>query len=153
MPDGEGEEFTAFFADAEPRLRRSLVAAYGPERGREATAEALSYAWEHWERVRDMGNPVGYLYRVGQSKTRPRRLPLVFPPPRTADAAVVEPGLPAALGELSERERQVVVLTEGFRLTFREVAELIDVSISSVQSYKERGLAKLRAAMGVSEGA
>jgi hypothetical protein len=70
--------FEVFYDLAEPRLRRALVAAYGTERGREATCEALAWAWEHWNDVRGMANPVGYLYRVGQSRTRPRRHRPVF---------------------------------------------------------------------------
>lgn len=148
-PDG----FAAFFAETEPRLRRALVAAYGPQRGREAAAEALAYAWQHWDRVRDMGNPAGYLYRVGQSRTRERLLPPLFPPVPAGREPWTEPELPAALESLSERERAAVVLIEGFGWTYREVAEMTDVSISSVQSYRERGLRKLREALGVTEGA
>ena len=40
------EAFTEFVQSVEPRLRLALMAGYGPERGREATAEALAYAWE-----------------------------------------------------------------------------------------------------------
>ena len=69
------EVFTEFVGTVEPRLRIALVARYGPERGREATAEALAFAWEHWERVGQMDNPIGYLFRVGQSKSRSRRRP------------------------------------------------------------------------------
>ena len=65
--------FTEFVAETEPVLRRVLTAAWGSERGREATAEALAYGWEHWERIREMENPAGYLYRVGRD--RARRLP------------------------------------------------------------------------------
>lgn len=43
----------------EPRLRRALCAAYGMELGREATAEALAYAREHWRRLRVTDNPAG----------------------------------------------------------------------------------------------
>jgi hypothetical protein len=50
----------------------ALAAAAGIEAGREATAEALAYGWEHWDRVGSMENPVGYLYRVGRSKARKR---------------------------------------------------------------------------------
>ena len=64
------EGFAAFFAVAEPRLRRALVAAYGADRGGDATSEALVYGWQHWDRVREMANPVGYLYRVGQSLSK-----------------------------------------------------------------------------------
>ena len=45
------------------------------------------------------------------------------------------------------------VLIEGFGWTYREVAEMTDLSISSVQSYRERGLQKLRAALGVTDDA
>jgi hypothetical protein len=69
----DDDGFEDFFAVAEPRLRRALVAAYGIERGREAAAEALAYGWEHWSKVRAMKNPTGYLYRVGQSRSRARK--------------------------------------------------------------------------------
>ena len=35
-------DFESFFASTEPSLRRALVAGFGGERGREATAEALA---------------------------------------------------------------------------------------------------------------
>ena len=74
-------EFTAFVHEFEPRLSFALAAAYGPDVGREATADALMYAWEHWERVSAMSNTVGYLYRVGQTKAkRHRRRRIVCPP-------------------------------------------------------------------------
>ena len=148
-PDG----FPAFFADTEPRLRRALVAAYGPQRGREAAAEALAYAWQHWDEVRTMANAAGYLYRVGQSRTRPRLVPPLFPPVPEGREPWVEPELTAALESLTERERVATVLIEGFGWTYREVAEMTDLSISSVQSYRERGLQKLRAALGVTDDA
>lgn len=153
MPDATADGFGEFFAEAEPRLRRALVAAYGGERGREAAAEAFAYAWEHWERVSTMENPVGYLYRVGQSRSRPRLVPQPFPPVPAGDGVLVEPELPRALAGLSERERLAVVLIEGFGWTFREVAELEELTVSSVQSYLNRGLTKLRAALGVSKDA
>jgi RNA polymerase sigma-70 factor (ECF subfamily) len=149
----DGATFEAFFADAEPRLRRALVAAHGADRGREAAAEALAYGWQHWERVRAMDNPVGYLYRVGQTKARSRAEPPVFPVPPEDAGRWIEPSLPGALQALSERERFAVVLIEGFGWGYREVAELNDVSISSVQSYLNRGLRKLRRSLGVTEGA
>ena len=149
MPDPDDEGFAAFFAEAEPRLRRALIAAYGPDRGRDAAAEALAYAWQHWERVHMMDNPIGYLYRVGQSRTRPRKAPVAFSAPGGPEAPWIEPELPGALAALSERERLAVVLVEGFGWTQREVAELVEVSPSSVQSYLGRGLEKLRTALGV----
>ena len=66
------ETFTRFFEEAEPRLRVALGAALGQERGRDAASEALAYAWENWDRLQEMENPIGYLYRVGPSKVRRR---------------------------------------------------------------------------------
>src|SRR6476660_7757349 len=54
-PDG----FEAFVATHERRLRQALTASFGIDRGREAAADALAYAWEHWDRVAAMANPAG----------------------------------------------------------------------------------------------
>jgi len=146
----EEHAFVMFARDVEPKLRHALVAAYGADRGLEATNDALLYGWRHWDRVWAMENPAGYLYRVGQSLARRRRLaPRTWWPDAGRGEPWVEPGLSAALGALSKRQRQVVVLTESFEFTHAEVAELLGISASSVQTHLERGLAKLRAALGV----
>lgn len=145
--------FAEFHAAAEPRLRRALIARYGGEIGREAAAEALAYAWENWGRVQGMGNPLGYLYRVGQSRSRrlwPKRAVFTTTPGQPGPPWI-EPGLPAALNKLSARQRQVVVLVHGFEYTHQEVAELLGISRSSVQNHVERGLAKLRSDLEVTD--
>jgi predicted RNA polymerase sigma factor len=73
------EDFTVFVGEVEPKLSYALAAAYGVEVGRESTADALAYAWENWPKLREMNNPAGYLYRVGQSaaKKHRRRPPLM----------------------------------------------------------------------------
>jgi RNA polymerase sigma factor (sigma-70 family) len=153
-PDAPGgtREFETFVLATEPPLRRALVAAYGYEDGREAAAEALAYAWEHWAKVRDMPNAPGYLYRVARtsaSRSRRWRRPrlLLALPPR--DEIHFEPGLPAALASLTERQRVAVVLVHGFGYTLREVAELTGIKITTVQNHLERGLGRLRARLGV----
>jgi len=141
--------FEDFYEHAEPRLRRALVAALGPVRGRDAAAEALAYAWEEWEKVGAMDAPLGYLFRVGQSKTRGRRAPVVFPPAAERTEPWVEPGLPAALEALAEQQRVCVVLAHGYGWTHREIAEVLGVARTTVQNHVERGLARLRSAMEV----
>ena len=140
--------FAEFVAEVEPRLRRALVAAYGGERGREAVAEALAWGWEHWSELAVMDNPAGYLYRVGQSRTRPRKEPPRFEAPPGAEPWI-EPELLPALAALTERQRVAVVLVHGFGWTHREVADLTDLAVTSVQNHVERGLEKLRAALEV----
>ena len=140
------EEFTAFVTEHEPRLRRAFVAAYGGYRGREATAEALAYAWEHWNRLSGMHNVPGYLFRVGQSRTKDRRDRSTFAPADKGDP-LFEPGLEPALKALSDRQRTAVVLVHGFQWTLREVAELTGTKVTTVQNHLERGLVKLRRAL------
>lgn len=144
MPVSAGD-FEAFFVEAEPRLRRALVAACGRD-GRDATAEALAWAWENWDRVEQLTNPTAYLYRVGRSKVRRRRQRPIFAAP-ASDMPWVEPALTPALAALSEQQRVVVVLVHGYGWSHREVAELLEVSASTVQSHLERALARLRAAL------
>ncbi|MBX3284484.1 MAG: hypothetical protein KF703_03995 [Actinobacteria bacterium] len=145
--------FDRFVREVEPRLRRALVAAYGPDTGRDATVDALGWAWANWDRMEALDNPAGYLYRVGQTKAREARRPLrsVTPEPAAVDdrAPWVEPELEPALLALTEPQRVAVVLCHGFQWTHREVAELLDVSSSTVQNHVERGLAHLRRALEV----
>lgn len=145
--------FEAFVRDAEPRLRRALVAAYGFEEGRDAAAEALAYAWEHWARLQDVTNLPGYLFRVAQSRTRGRRRrePALFDVPGWSEHRF-EPGLPSALATLSERQRLAVVLVHGYGCTLREVSDLIGVKQTTVQNHLERGLTRLRTMLGVNDG-
>lgn len=149
-PQTSGQTFADFHGQAEPKLRRALIARYGGEVGREATAEALAYGWENWSRISTMDNPVGYLYRVGQSRSRPLRpRRAVFEVRPQSEPPWVEPGLPPALNKLSARQRQVVVLVHGFEYTHQEVADLLGISRSSVQNHVERGLARLRSELEV----
>ncbi len=148
--DRDREDFTAFVERVELRLRRALIAAYGLETGEEATRDALAYAWEHWDRVKIMGNPAGYLYRVGQSGARRLRRWRPFAQDRR-DSRIpdVEPGLHRALQRLPRNQRVAVVLVHGFCWSAAEVAELLEIAPTTVRSHVERALGKLRAALEV----
>lgn len=146
--------FTSFIEHVARPLRQALIAAYGPDVGAEVTAEALAYAWEHWDRISEMHNPAGYLYRVGQSHARRgifRKPPRYEPPRLAADAPWIEPGLAPAIASLSERQRAAVVLVHGYGWTITEVAEMWDVTFSTVSAHIDRAMAKLRKTLGVSE--
>jgi len=146
------ETFTEFVRNAGGRVHQGLMAVLGPELGSDAAAEALSYAWEHWDRVGAMENPAGYLFTVGRSKGRrmAKRKP-VFPlPSRHVDEMPwIEPALPAAITALSERQRMATLLVHGGGWTLAEVAELLGVDRGTVKKHAERGMAKLRNAMEV----
>jgi DNA-directed RNA polymerase specialized sigma24 family protein len=141
-------EFTEFVERVEPRLRQALVALCGTDRARDAVADGLAYAWQHWERVRAMDNPAGYVYRVARSRTRPRRTRAVFPE-AAAGMPDVEPGLPDALAGLPERQRVAVLLVHGWDWRHEDVAEVMGVSVSTVRNHLARGLDRLRTELGV----
>jgi DNA-directed RNA polymerase specialized sigma24 family protein len=142
------DEFSAFVTTAEPKLRRALVALCGAEEARDATAEALAYAWQHWDRVAGMQNPTGYVYRVARSRARPPRRRPAFPDVPSS-LPEIEPGLPRALSELPERQRVAVLLVHGWDWTPGEVAEMLGVSVSTVRNHVARGLARLRGLLKV----
>ncbi len=145
------DAFAGFVQDAEPKLRNALCAAFGPDIGREATADALAFAWEHWERILQVPTPTGYLWGVGRNRARRmmRRRPVGFDPPEAIGVPWVEPGLPAALAGLTERQRVAVMLVHGMEWTLKEVADLLGIAKSSVQNHAERGLRRLRRQLGV----
>lgn len=144
------DAFTAFMKDTQPRVAIALTAAFGPERASEATAEAFVYIWQNWDRISGMENPAGYVYRVARSRIRPARAgrPVQSPAFHSVEGHV-EPGLRAAMENLSPRQRSVVVLVEGYGYTHQEVAATLGISRSSVRRHRERGLSKLRRALGV----
>lgn len=141
-------DFDEFVRSVEPRLRPALVARLGPTDGREATAEALAWAWQRWPQPSGLTNPVGYLYRVGMSRTRRIRRPSpVWGSPNTSDDTehlARDGAIREALSRLTPPQRVAVVLVDGFGWTLAEVAELRRTGRSTVQKHLERGRTRLR---------
>lgn len=144
-------EFDAFVTRVEPQLRTALVATYGAVDGRSAVVDALSWAWEHWDRVLELDRPVGYLYRVGQTaaaRYRVRPLPTIaLSPARPDDPAteVVDREVIGALAQLPEQQRTSVLLVHGYGWSQVDVAELLGVTPSTVSAHLRRALPKLAA--------
>jgi DNA-directed RNA polymerase specialized sigma24 family protein len=145
-------DFVAFVETIEPRLRRALMAAYGFEVGRDAAAEALAWAWEHWDAMGGISIPLGYLFRVGQSRVRRRKVRVLHSRNPWAEPWV-EPQLSAALRSLSAKQRVSVVLVHGYAWTLAEVGTLLGIKETTVQNHVERGLARLRNELGVDSDA
>jgi RNA polymerase sigma factor (sigma-70 family) len=159
----EPAAFSEFVAAVEPRLRRALVAAYGLDLGRDAAADALAWAWQHWDRVHAMTNPAGYLWRVGQTsvrRTTRRRVHEVvdgreFELELIEDGRGerrVEPALNAALDGLSPQQRAAVVLVHGHGYSLSEAGEALGCSISTIRNHVARALRRLHAALEVDHG-
>lgn len=145
MSDGE---FEAFVRDARMRLRRALIGAVGLDRVEDAVAEALAWAVEHRAELAGMGNPVGYLFRVGQSRVRARKQPR-FLAAGVTELPEVEPGLPAALASLPDAQRVSVWLAHGCAWSHAEIGEALGIAPSTVATHVARAMSRLRAELGV----
>lgn len=143
--------FASFEADGLSRLRVALVSTHGVEVGGEAAADAVSYAWEHRDRLAAMANPVGYLYRVGQSAGRRhlrRQRQPVLPVVSESFEDRVDPDLPVALARLSDRQRVAVVLVHVNAWTYEEAATAMGVDVSTVRTHVARALERLKEFLG-----
>jgi RNA polymerase sigma-70 factor (ECF subfamily) len=144
--DTHDPDFESFAAGEGERLRRALVSAYGVDAGCDAWADALAWAWEHWARTAEMDNPVGYLFRVGQTSARRQRRwrrVIVFPA-EVGDAGEMGARLDEALVGLSQRERTVALLVHGYGYSYAEVAEVTCTSVASVRNDLHRAMKRLR---------
>jgi RNA polymerase sigma factor (sigma-70 family) len=146
--------FTTFVESDALRLRQVLLARFGVDVGCEVWGETVTWAWEHRGRVREMTNPVAYLYRVAQSASRRyvrwhRRVVLV-----SNDEALMENGrmvdldLVDALGSLRRDQRVAVTLVHAYGWSYAEVAELLGISVAATTNHVHRGLRTLRRALG-----
>lgn len=150
--DSDAAWFEDFASSSGVRLRQALIARYGVERGCDAFSMALLWAWEHRDRLRGMGSPVGYLFRVAQSEVRPelrweRRVVLVDVDERV-DGENLDVDLVRALARLSGPQRTAVVLVHAYGWSYAEVADVLGVSVAAVTNHVHRGLQRLRGLLG-----
>jgi RNA polymerase sigma factor (sigma-70 family) len=148
MLDEASEMESKLLVQLEPRLRRALVSRFGMDVGADAAADAIAWGVEHVDRLVEMQNPTGYLYRVGQSAARRHlqagRVPLRF----VSEDSRSAPDLPGDVFEelklLKPEQRVAVLLVHGYGFTYRDVAEILSVSESAVTNHVHRGMRRLR---------
>ncbi|MGC5290737.1 SigE family RNA polymerase sigma factor [Micromonospora sp. DT231] len=150
------ESFHEFVVHRSPALSRTAYLLTGDHQLAEDLVQtALARTYRHWRRVRD-GNPEAYVRRVMYHQQvswwRRRRLAerLEAEPAEQADvdhseATTLRVTLNAALGQLSPRQRAVIVLRYYEDLTEAQVAEVLGCSIGTVKRHGHDGLRRLRA--------
>ncbi len=150
----DDQGFRRFATEYGRRLCQALIPVAGLDGAHDATSDTLVYAWQHWDRVRGLDNPQGYLYVMARRRVshRPPGPGPLLPAPAPTELPDVEPQLIEALGQLTEMQRQVVWLVDGFGWGLTEVARLLDISISTVRNHRARGLDHLRAHLKVGTG-
>lgn len=146
--DAGFDSFEGFIVTASVRLRRAFVARYGVDFGVEACSESIAWACANQTRLMAMTNPVGYLYRVGQtairSQVRWQRAPLFPAEVVDHDVLPADDGLHVALAKLTRDQRCAVMLVHAYGYRYTEAAELLDIPVSTLKNHLSRGLTRLR---------
>ena len=160
------DDFEVFAAGVLPKLLRlaSRVSANRPD-AEDLAAEALARAYASWGRVRSLPFRDGWVLRTAanlacdQARQRARRhvsqedSGITFPGssaeagsgalPGFEQAAAERLDLSGALGRLSRRQRQAVVLHYLVGLTIEETAVAMRASADTIKKHMARALAKL----------
>jgi RNA polymerase sigma-70 factor (ECF subfamily) len=149
--DGFEEAFDQLFPRAFRMARRMLGDAAAAE---DVAAEAMARAYARWSKVSVLPYRDGWLLRVAANLAidRMRRRPpqLHAPPAREFEDEVdLRLALNAALLTLAPRQRQAIALHYLGGLSDREVADALGISLGSVKTHIHRGIAGLRARLGV----
>jgi RNA polymerase sigma-70 factor (sigma-E family) len=163
MPRGDAE-FAEFAAASFHRLRRAaFLLTRNTQQAEDAAQAALVKTYASWRRVWRQ-DPYAYSRRIMVNHLKDQwRRPireesheLAQIPERPSDRDVADDvaeqqWLMAALGELADRERAVVVLRHYCDLSEKEVAAELNIALGTVKSLSSRGLAKLRVSLDPAE--
>lgn len=142
--------------DVEQTVRRALVARHGLDAGVDAAADAIAWGLEHTDRLGDIDNVAGYLYRVGQTAARRQRrwtrrvvsLSTNAAAERVTEDVSFDPDLFQALERLNHEQRVAVVMVHCWSYRYREVADVLGISEAAVTNHVHRGLQRLRDELG-----
>jgi RNA polymerase sigma factor (sigma-70 family) len=156
-----GQEFTRFYtASKDDCLRIVLVNVGDRHLAEDLVAEAFTWAWMSWRKVREHPVPRAWVVRTALnahvSWWRRRRRELTVDDPtaltglegsqlaRSADPGL-DQALVAALRLLPLRQREVITLRVFFDLDTGATAKLLGISPGTVGAHLHRALAALRA--------
>jgi RNA polymerase sigma factor (sigma-70 family) len=151
----EGRGFEAFFRDERSRLFGSMLLITGDGyEAEELVQDAFFRVWERWDRVRNMDDPSGYLYRTALNAHRSAYRRAV----RAAKRAIAPPGEPdpfvtvaardavlRALQAMTPRQRAAMVLTELHGFATEEAAAMLGIQPGTVRVLVSKGRAALKA--------
>lgn len=136
-----------FLRAAQPRLKRAFLGTLGPSRADDALSAAFEWAAVNWNRLTEMENPVGYLYRVGSTRSTPPNVPTLLPAAAEVGLPDFEPRLVPAMLELPQTQRTAVWLIHACGWKHADAADAMGVGESTVGTHASRGLAALQNAL------
>lgn len=133
-----------FLRGARPRLMRAFLGSLGPSRADDALSAAFEWAVANWNRLSEMENPIGYLYRVGATRSMPPKAHIELPPAAEVGLPDFEPRLVPAMLNLPVTQRTAVWLIHACGWNYNDAAQAMGVGESTVGTHASRGLAALR---------
>jgi RNA polymerase sigma factor (sigma-70 family) len=154
------ETFEDFFHANYERLLRAMYLATGNRHEAEDLAQdAMARVLERWDRVREMANPVGFVFRVALNRRRSllRRLSIALRRAPTAQPeSVSEPTsavddrdmIRRALGSLPDTQREALVLCDWLGMTDVQAAETLQLSAGAVRTRLSRARSSMRQLLG-----
>jgi RNA polymerase sigma factor (sigma-70 family) len=154
-----GVGFSEFFQREHLRLGRAIYLLTGDrDEAEDLVQEALARAYEKWDRVSQMAEPAGYVYRIASNLHRRRsrkhlrlrtlvedRRAMDVTPAEAADARI---DLMRALAMLPRDQREALVLVEMFDVDPSTAGEALGIKAVSVRVRLHRARVRLREILG-----
>jgi RNA polymerase sigma factor (sigma-70 family) len=155
---GVPSTFEGLFDQEHLRLHGALCLLTGdPHEAEELSQDAFVRVWEHWDRVRVMADPTGYLYRTAMNayRSRYRRALLALrnpsplrEAPDSLSAIDDRDAIVRRLRHLTRTQRAAVVLLDLLDFTSEEAATILRSTPGAVRTQASRGRATLRKSEG-----
>jgi RNA polymerase sigma factor (sigma-70 family) len=149
--------FEDFFEREKGDLYRAMcLVTHDRHEAEDITQEALVRVFERWDRVGEMDDPHGYLYRTAMNVFRSRYRRAILATRRTIGVAHPDDEIAnvdsrnatvLALATLSPRQRAAVVLTDLLGFPSEEAAQMLGIRASTLRMHASRAHAALKARM------
>jgi RNA polymerase sigma-70 factor (ECF subfamily) len=154
----EPRSFEVFFAYEHARLFGALCLVTGNRsEAEEIMQDAFLRLWERWDRVAEIDDPSGYLFRTAMNVFRNRYRRAAVALRKTISIAPTEDALATvedrdvvvrALRDLTPDQRAAVVLTGYVGLTSEEAGAVLGMRASTVRTLATRARAAIREKAG-----
>ena len=148
------DTFETFFEQQYTNLLKAMYLVTGNRHeAEEITQDAFVRALERWDRVRRADNRPGYLYRIAvnlyRSKLRrlargARKTPKPAPDADPFEAADDRDAVGRAMANLSEGQREALVMVEWLDMTDEEAGAVLGISPVTVRVRRHRARTNLR---------
>jgi RNA polymerase sigma-70 factor (ECF subfamily) len=150
--------FEGFFEQHHGRLFAGLCLVTGSRsEAEDVMQEAFLRVWQRWDRVSEMDEPAGYLFRTAMNVARTRRRRAALALKRAVGLASSSDAfaqvndrdeLIRAIGELAPRERAAIVLTALEEYSSKEAGQMLGIADSTVRVLAGRARTSMRSSIG-----